>query len=220
MRWRSRRTAAAAERVPPGPLRRFLEAAPQPGATPLTQLRALALDLETTGLNPHTDHILSVGMVDLDGLRIPLGTATNLLVAPDAQVGQSATIHGLTDDELQARGAPLAAVLDETLDRLTGRVLVAHHAALDVGFLRAAIKRLHGVDIPIVAIDTLRLGQRALGAEDEQPPDALRLWRLRRRAGLPAYRGHDAVVDALACAELYLSLTSELGLRRLSQVRG
>lgn len=210
--WPGHSNAALAARVPDGGLRRFLAATSPSRRTPLGEARLLALDLETTGLNAASDHIISVGMIDVDGLSVPLGSARNMLVLPDVTVGHSATIHQLTDDELAARGVPLAEALDAAFDRLAGRVLLAHHAAVEVGFLTAAVRRLYAVTIDIPAVDTLRLGQHALGADQEHPADALRLWRLRRRSGLPAYRGHDAVVDALACAELYLALAQELDL--------
>ncbi|WGT47891.1 3'-5' exonuclease [Tessaracoccus lacteus] len=219
MAWFRRGNAVLAPRVPDGPLRRFLHSTPPGRDTPLEELRLLAIDLETTGLSPASDHILSVGMVDVDGLRIPLGTATNLLVNPGIGVGQSAVIHGLTDDELLAQGVTLPEALDAVFERLAGRVLLAHHAGVEVGFLTAAVRRLHGITITLPAVDTMVLGHRAIGIGEDHPADALRLWRLRRRSGLPTYKGHDAVVDALACAELYLALAQELGLRRFAQVR-
>lgn len=218
MRWPFRKSnAALADRVPDGGLRRYL-ATPAPSRdTPVGRVPMLALDFETTGLDAEREHIISAGMVDVEGLAIPLGTATNLLVNPGKGVGQSAIIHQLTDDELLAQGVPLERALDVVFDRLTGRVLLAHHAAVEVGFLSVAVGRLYGVRIDIPAVDTLRLGHRALGEDEDHPPDALRLWRLRRRSALPTYRGHDAVVDALACAELYLALAQELGIKTLAQ---
>jgi len=220
MRWPFRKSnAALAARIPDGGLRRFL-AAPEPRRdTALTDLALLALDLETTGLDPATDHVISVGMVDVDGLRIPLGTMEHFLVDPGEGVGQSAIIHMLTDDELLAHGITVEQALDRVFSRLTGRVLLAHHDAIEVGFLTTAVKRLYGITIDIPSIDTLELGHRALGKDRDHPPDALRLWRLRARAGLPSYRGHDAVVDALGCAELYLALVQELGVRDLRSAR-
>lgn len=216
MRWPfARNNAPLAARVPDGGLRRFLSTARPGDSLPLAEAQLLAVDLETTGLSPSSDHIISVGFVEVDGLSIPLGTASNILVTPGGTVGSSAVIHQLTDDELLADGVDLGEALDAMFGALAGRVLLAHHAAVEVGFLRVAVKRLHGVSIDIPAVDTMRLGHRALGLDEDHPADALRLWRLRRRSGLPTYRGHDAVVDALACAELYLALAQELRLRTL-----
>ena len=38
----------------------------------------------------------------------------------------------------------------------------------------------------------------------------MRLWTARERRGLPVYRAHEALTDALACAELYLAQRAEL----------
>lgn len=217
MRWPFKRgNSGLADKVPDGGLRRYLLTASPPRDTPITQVPLLAIDFETTGLTPGTDEVISVGMVDVDGLRIPLGSATNFLVNPGGEVGQSAVIHQLTDDEVLAHGLTTEQALDRIFDRLAGRILLAHHAAIEVGFLAAAVRRIYGVTINIKAVDTLGLGLRALGMDEDHPRDALRLWKLRVRAGLPSYKGHDAVVDALACAELYLALAQELRIKDLA----
>ncbi len=216
MRWPFKRSnAGLADKVPDGGLRRFLETPKPPRDTAVTEIPLLGIDFETTGLMPGTDRVISVGMVDVNGLRIPLGSCENFLVNPGEGVGQSAIIHQLTDDEVLANGVTTEEALDQIFHRLAGRVLLAHHAAIEVGFLTAAVKRIYDISITIRAVDTLGLGLRALGMDEDHPRDALRLWKLRVRAGLPTYKGHDAVVDALACAELYLALAQELKLKDL-----
>lgn len=171
--------------------------------------RLLAVDVETTGLDPSRDALLAVGFVPVDGDRVVLAGARRILVAGAAEVGASATVHGLTDDEVAA-GVPLAEALDEVLAALRGRTLLAHHAPIEVGFLRAACART-GRDWPSPpVVDTLVVEERRhtlRGAEP--PPGSLRLWAARSRFGLPAYRAHDALMDAIACAELHLAQTAE-----------
>lgn len=215
MKWPFKRSnASVADKVPDGGLRRYLTTDQPARNTPVDRAPLLAIDFETTGLTPGTDHVLSVGMVNVDGLRIPMGSAVNFLVNPGHEVGQSAVIHQITDDEL-AHGCTSEEALDRIFNALAGKVLLAHHSAIEVGFLTAAVKRIYGVSIDIPAVDTLTLGHRALGMDEDHPREAMRLWKLRVRAGLPSYRGHDAVVDALACAELYLALAQELGIKDL-----
>ncbi|WP_454228235.1 hypothetical protein [Propioniciclava flava] len=59
---------------------------------------------------------------------------------------------------------------------------------------------------------TLTLHDRLInrGFDDEARAGQLRLWAARERFGLPAYQAHDALTDALACAELYLAQVAEL----------
>ncbi len=211
---RDRRAAAA---LPDGPLRSYL-ATPQPSPrTLLADLPLLAVDMETTGLDPRHDRILSIGWVPVDGPVVRLGGAGQVVVSGaglgESGVGQSATVHGLTDDRLE-QGSHLADAIGRLLDRLAGRVLLAHHVGLEAGFLKTACHELWGVRVEPAVIDTMRLQQRVIapGFDDEPRGDDLRLWNARARFGLPVLGAHDALHDALAAAELYLAQTAELGL--------
>lgn len=215
------RRRRAARRLGDGPLRRYLQTPPPAPSTPISELSLLAMDVETTGLDPRRDRVLSVGFVPVDGDRVVLGGAGSVLLRPerdDDGVGQSATVHGITDDQV-AVGADVSEFLDTVFTALTGRILLAHYSLIEVEFLRALCRRVHGVRPPLRAVDTLALQRRVLtggldmGFTADPAAEELRLWGARERYGLPRYRAHDAMVDALACAELYLAQMAELGER-------
>ena len=182
---------------------------PKPPATPVRDLELLAVDLETTGLDPARHEILSIGVVPVRGDTIELGGARQYAVRPvrPGGVGDSATVHGITDDAAAA-AAPIAEVLPGVLAELDGRVLLAHHAAIEVGFLAAAGRR-GSLEVPeLTVVDTLRLQRRVLQRArpfGHHTEGELSLASARRHLGLPRYRAHDALTDALACAELYLA---------------
>lgn len=171
--------------------------------TPFAEVSFLAIDLETTGLDPVADHIVAMGWVPIDRGEIVLAGAGRRLVRPPVPVGESATIHGLTD-ELLRDSAPLTDALPVLLGELEGRVLVAHHAPFDVGFLARAAE---GFETSYV--DTLAV-ERRLHDEVDLPRGSLRLGAARERHGLPAYAAHDALTDALAAAELLLAQVADL----------
>lgn len=202
----------------PGPLADLLASPSPPPSTPLEELPLLAVDVETTGLDPRRDRVLSIGWVPVDGRRIRLGGAGRHVVSDAGEVGQSATVHGITDDAL-GDGSPLVEALGELLDALAGRVLLAHFARIETAFLGAACRRVWGAGLPVEVVDTLELERRALGGSflgtpgPEVSPGAVRLWAARDRRGLPGYAAHEALTDALACAELYLAQTAELAER-------
>jgi DNA polymerase-3 subunit epsilon len=201
-------------------MRDYLEV-PLPGAhTPLDELALLAVDIETTGLDPEKDRVLSIGWVPVDGRAITLAGCRRVLVRDGGAVGRSATVHGLTDDVL-ASGVPLEDAVAELLHDLAGRVLLAHYARIETDFLSRACERAWGERLPCVVVDTMVLERRALEGRahtgrwgHEPAAGALRLWAARERRGLPVYRAHEALVDALACAELYLAQCAELAARR------
>ncbi|MDV8000505.1 exonuclease domain-containing protein [Rhodococcus sp. IEGM 1408] len=229
-RWTGQgRRRRAARRLPDGPLRRYLETPPPGPATPLTDLPLLAIDVETTGLDPRRDRVLSVGLVPVDGERIVLGGAASMLLRPhsaedDDGVGQSATVHGITDDAVAA-GVDVEGFLDRIFTALAGRVLLAHYTRIETDFLGALCASAYGVRPPLLAVDTLELHRRVLGGgidmgfTPDPDTDALRLWGARERYGLPRYRAHDALVDALACAELYLAQAADLHDRGVTTLR-
>lgn len=208
------RRLRALRRVASGPLADHLAAAgPDPG-TPLDRLPLLAVDLETTGLDPRRDEILSIGWVPVDGGEVVLGGAGRVVVREGgglAGVGQSAVVHGITDDDL-AHGMALEDAVGALLHALAGRVLLAHYAVVETRFIGAACRRSWGVEPPFVVVDTLELERRALarGGSRHVDPGALRLAAARARRGLPPYPLHEALTDALACAELYLAQRAEL----------
>lgn len=207
--WKPSRQASQA---PAGPLREFMMTPPPAPSTPLSELPLLAVDVETTGLDARTDSLLSIGWVSVDGAAITLAGAGHRTLRSAAEVGESATFHGITDDAL-AEGVPPQQALEELLTALRGRVLLAHHAAIETGFLTAACARVWGVGPQFTTVDTMVLQHRLLskGFDDEPSRGALRLWAARDQFGLPRYSAHEALTDALACAELYLAQSAQLG---------
>ena len=210
------RRERALQRAAPGPLHDYLVVPPPGPATPLDDLRLLAVDIETTGLDTRRDRVLSIGWVPVDGGRVVLGGAGRAVVRDGAGVGQSAAVHGLTDDRL-AGGEPLEDVVARLLSALTGRVLLAHFARIETGFLGSVCERVWGAPLACVVVDTFELERREVvqggGWGSEPEAGALRLWAARERRGLPVYRAHEALTDALACAELYLAQRAGLQAR-------
>ncbi|MGN0094784.1 MAG: exonuclease domain-containing protein [Corynebacterium sp.] len=202
--WEKRRAAGA--------LADFYAVAPPSGSTPLDDLPVLAVDVEATGLDLATDRLLSIGWVPMDGRRIVLAGAREVVISgarDDADgVGQSATVHGLTDDMVDA-GMPLADALGELLDALQGRVMLAHFSMIEEDFLSAACRSVFGARLVVPTLDTYALERRRMERDSVQPRgEDLRLPRIRDRYGLPSYPPHRAVTDALSCAELFLAMTS------------
>lgn len=201
---------SARERRGDGPLAPAREAAPPDPRRDWREAAFLALDLETTGLEPARHEIVAIGWVPLQGASASLAGARRRLVRPENGVTpESAVVHRLTDDAL-AGAAPLAEALPELLEALAGRVLVAHAAAIERGFLAAACRRLYGTVPPLPTVDTARLAARLERRRTGAATAGLRLGAARARYGLPPWRAHDALADALACAELFLAQAEEL----------
>ena len=210
----ARRRAKAAGKAT-GALAEFY-ATPMPDDdTPASELKLLSLDFETTGLDAGLHQILSIGFVPVDGDTIVLSGATHRVLAASTEVGQSAVFHGITDDQLAA-GTPVADAVAETLTQLAGRAMLAHFASIETQFMSRLCERLYGAPLVLPVVDTLVLHDRLVnrGFDDESLAGQLRLWNARTRYGLPVYKAHNALTDAVATAELYLAHVAEFAQER------
>jgi len=186
-----------------------------------------ALDLETGGLDSRADPILAVGMVPIRAGTIRLGEAYQTLVRPPSEMRidpGSVRAHQIVPAELLG-APPLAEVLPEVDRRLREGVLVVHHRAIDVAFLKRGHERV-GQRWPaprvIDTVDLLvRAAKRARFASPHVPDDlpALKLPVARAAHGLPEYQAHDALTDAVSAAELFLVLRAKLAVRTLRELR-
>jgi DNA polymerase-3 subunit epsilon len=202
-RWALRKAPAK------GPMRDYLETPFPKLSTDYREVEILAIDLETTGLDPRRDDILSVGYVVMKGNRIDLGSARHRLVRTARAIPEaSAIIHQITDDQA-AKGDLLDDVLADLLDNLAGKVMLAHHASVEKGFLSDACQRVYGVGLPVPVIDTQALARRTFERRHIAFKSTdLRLHALSDRFNLPRYGAHNALSDALAAGELFLAQAS------------
>jgi DNA polymerase-3 subunit epsilon len=186
-----------------------------------------ALDLETGGLDARRDPIIAVGMLPIRHGTLRLGEAYYSLVRPPPGRTidpESVRAHQLVAGELLEAPA-IGDVLHEVDRRLREGVLLVHHRALDVAFLKDAYRRC-GMRWPAPrVVDTvdllIRAKPRSPFKDPHLPPQlpVLNLSRARREYGLPDYQAHDALSDAIAAAELFLVLRSVVGARRLRELR-
>lgn len=174
---------------------------------PASAHRFVVVDVETTGLYPSTDRVLSIAAIALDERGRP-ETQFVSLIDPGCDPGP-VHIHGLTRDRLA--GAPCFADVRRDLGRvLDGRVMVAHNAAFDYGFLAAEAKRAEWA-LPIrQRLCTLALSRRlGLDVPNHQLSTLTRHW------GVSPGRAHDAYDDARALAGIFahsVALADQLGL--------
>ena len=169
------------------------------------QVSFLVVDAEMSSLDVNEGELLSVGWVAVEGGAIALGTARHFLLKPEKSVGQSATIHNIRDCEL-SDAETWEEVKDLFLEAAAGTILVFHNAALDLAYLNKTSRSVVNAPILLPAIDTM-LQEESLLHRRGIPIKRgdLRLQACRDRYNLPAYPAHNALLDALATAELLIA---------------
>ena len=208
-RWLSLKRWKAGRRSGNEHYKALLEASPPSPATDFDDAELVCLDIETTGLDPATVDMLSIGWVLIRNGRVDLSTAESHVVKPARdELGDSPTIHGLTDSVVDEGMSPEEA-MERVIDVLTGRVLVVHHAGLDKKLLDRLCKEQFGDKLLVPVIDTLALENRHKSRHHHlEDTRSLRLPDLREHYNLPWYRGHDCLGDAISTAELLIAMVA------------
>lgn len=173
--------------------------------------RFVALDLETTGLDPRRDAIVSLAAIPfVEGLPAP-GYVT--LVDPGRPIPpESTAVHGLTDGMVRG-GPPLESVLHEAEPVVGGAVLVGHHVGFDLAVLARA-RRARG--LPRWRNHAIDTGRLAASLHPDWRDFSLE--RLAERLGVEIVARHTAEGDALTAGRIFLALVPELEARRVRTV--
>ncbi|WP_105168104.1 3'-5' exonuclease [Pseudoalteromonas sp. T1lg23B] len=186
----------------------YRQGVPDPFGT-LEECELVALDFETTGLDPNKDDIVSVGIVPFDLRRIRCAQAKHWLVKPCSPLAEESVIlHRITHSQIE-QAPDLNEVLEDILAALQGKIIVVHYQFIEKNFFYAALMARLGEGIEFPVIDTMNIEKAAINKHrswldrlTSKPIPSLRLADCRKRYGLPYYQPHHALSDALATAEL------------------
>lgn len=176
----------------------------------------ISLDCEMTGLNPKTDHILSIGAVKITAetlandkatFSIDTGNALSLVCRPPVMPSRdSIEIHGLRPADVE-NGIRYEQMLAELLPFIGNRPIVGFCVDMDMGFLNAVAKPFLGVTLPNSLIDVSQFAhqrQNARNPEHASQPKHLNI--LLDEFNIPRLPAHDAVNDAVMTAMLFVYL--------------
>ncbi len=166
-------------------------------------MREVALDTETTGINPGSGHrLVEIGCVELVN-HVATGRTFQRYVNPKRDMPEEAFgVHGLSAEFLA--GHPVfARVVDDLLEFLGESPLVIHNAGFDLAFLNAELARL---DRPLLppdrAIDTVQLARRKFPGAQASLDALCRRFQI----DLSDRTLHGALKDAQLLADVYLEL--------------
>ena len=173
----------------------------------------VAFDLETTGLSSQKDEIIEIGAVRMQGGKELDRFQT--FVNPRRRLEQKIVeLTGITDAML-ADAPSIETVLPEFLEFVGERVLVAHNADFDTGFIREACRK-QGLPYGFTSVDTLILSQNLLPHLNKFKLDVVS-----NALSLPDFNHHRAGDDAVTCGLIFHKLTDklrELELSRLQEI--
>jgi len=162
-------------------------------------------DTETTGLDPKTERIFEIGVIELSG-RLPTGRTFHHLINPEQPLSEASTrITGFRDEDLIGKPT-FKDILPDLLTFIGNGTLIAHNAAFDMGFLNAECDRLNHPKLKNDVIDTLALARKKF------PGSRHTLDALCNRFGVDSSGRtfHGALLDSELLVEVYTELMGGL----------
>ncbi|WP_028537061.1 exonuclease domain-containing protein [Paludibacterium yongneupense] len=165
--------------------------------------RPLAIvDLETTGGHIVRDRITEIGVIFIDGARVE---RFSTLINPGQPIPPFIEHMTGISDAMVASAPAFADVAADLLERLQGRLFIAHNVRFDYGFLKNAFKRL-GLRFQCDALCTVKLSRRLYPQFYKHNLDSLI-----ERHGLVLADRHRALADAEALRLFLDSARTGLG---------
>lgn len=189
--------------------------APSP-CTPLVALEGVAIDIETTGLDPASARVIQLAAIRLTGMSVLSAAPADYLVNPGVAIPPVSTaIHGITDEKV-ADAPAFAEIWPAFADYLGRRVIVGYRTGFDLAVLRreCALAGMAWRDPPRLCVRTLALCVAPPTLADYS------LEGLCRWLEVTVTNRHSALGDARAAADIWARLVPMLrqkGIRTLGE---
>lgn len=175
--------------------------------TPIDRLPMVAIDCETTGLDPRRDRVVSFAAIRIDaGLRVARQPTVDLMIDPGIDIPARATaVHGI--DRQKLAGAPsFDEVFGQIAASLAGSVVVGHFVDFDLAILGREAARARQLWREPPSFDTA-----SLAAAFGYLPEHFDLAELLGRLGIEhRWHRHSAADDAHMAAALFVALAHRL----------
>ena len=168
----------------------------------LETTRFVVFDTETTGLQPKTDKILSIGCVAITNGAIDVGDTFERYLIQNQFNPDTVKIHGILKNGTIVKVSQHDAII-QFLDYIKNAVLVAHHAAFDVAMINQALKRLN---LPKLKNKVLDTGHLFVKSKLDTSKKHFSLDELSHRFNIPQHDRHTASGDAFITAILFVKL--------------
>lgn len=172
----------------------------------------VALDCETTGLNPKTDDIIAIGAVRIRENRIMTSERLELLVRPEKRrlSADSVRVHRLREQDV-AQGISADEAMMKLMHFIGSRPLVGYYLEFDVAMINRVLFPMLGMGLPQLKIEVSSLYydykyQQLPHLTRDSGSIDLRFASLMRDLELPLWSAHDALNDAIMAALAFLKL--------------
>lgn len=169
----------------------------------------VAIDLETSSLDPRAARILSIGAVRVAKRRVLIGEALHCHILTRAEdVHETAVIHGIRGIDVE-QGLPIKEALNAFREFIGERPLLGYHHSFDRRVLNLALQRNALPELNNPAIELAALYQRHWQKRHPITPPNLAFEQICQQFNIEPIGRHTALGDAVTTAICYLALTHQ-----------
>ena len=121
--------------------------------------RIIIFDVESTGLDVTKDEVIQIAAIELkEGIVVQ---SFERFIKPSNLVGDSALVHGFSDEFLETHGQSASDVFQEFLQFIDGALLIGHNVQYDLKIVRSHMNRVGlSCDTIVGYCDTLDIVRR------------------------------------------------------------
>jgi DNA polymerase-3 subunit epsilon/CBS domain-containing protein len=165
----------------------------------------MALDTETTGLDPAVARIIEFGSLQISRGIVVENSARDMLINPGIAIPPKSTeVHGIKDADVA--GAPAFSAAYATIRELMGaRVVVGHNIGFDLAIMEAEARRSSIAWKRPRFLCVRMLGTLAAPSLASHSLDAMATW-----LGIEVKNRHRALGDAEVAARIFIALIPKL----------
>jgi DNA polymerase-3 subunit epsilon len=166
---------------------------------PIEETTFTVFDTETTGLDPKSAELVSVGALRVRKMTLDLSEAFHSFTKPQELTKSSVEIHGITRSELEKRAQPIERVIESFLLYTKGTVLVGFNVEFDRRMVEKYTLKFFGLPLLNYRLDVFHLWKKR-GGEGKS------LKEIGEELNLPVAGTHSALDDAYITALIFLKL--------------
>ena len=172
----------------------------------LDNTRFVVFDTETTGLDPKSDRILSIGTVGIKNFKINVSDNYECYIEQSHFNASTVEIHGILKYGSIIKTQEHLAI-EQFIDHIGNAILVAHHAAFDIAMINEALSRMQLPKLKNKVIDTGALYRKTKYIKDHKPHS---LDSLCDEFNIVKHDRHTASGDAFLTALIFLKVSALL----------
>ena len=167
----------------------------------------VAIDTETTGLNPKKDEIISIAAILIRDNKIITSRSLHIKIKPKKEIDEeSIKIHKIRHCDLKEAMEPKEA-MERFLYFVKNRPLVGYYLEFDIKIINRYLKNYFGFELPNRKIEVSGLYYDKKQKVIPQGFIDLRFDTILKDLNLPKFKAHNAFNDALMSALIFLKLT-------------